>query len=124
MQHFYVLQEANQRNVDQLQPHEIGIIEEQLRFLGKQPKRWEIIVKQHLPYRTVSHLSKLWAAHQASLQKSGPGKRPMMSCLASVATPQGLFRRRMGPSQPSCCFRLPMAMNRQRVMLWYSRCIV
>ena len=22
---------------------------------GKQPKRWEIIVSQHLPYRTVSH---------------------------------------------------------------------
>lgn len=75
------LQAANQRNVDPLQPHEIRTIDEQLRFLGKQPKRWEIIVNQHLPYRTVSHVSKLWAAHQASLQQSGPGETLMMSCL-------------------------------------------
>ena len=74
--------------MDPLQPHEIKTIDEQLRFLGKQPKRWEIIVNQHLPYRTVSHVSKLWAAHQASLQQSGPGESLMMSCLKSVAIPK------------------------------------
>ena len=98
------LQEANQRNVDPLQPHEIRVIDEQLRFLGKQPKRWEIIVSQHLPYRTVSHVSKLWAAHQASLQESSPGE----GLMKSVAFPQGPFRQCMSPSQPSCCWKLPI----------------
>ena len=103
------LQAANQRNVDPLQPHEIKTIDEQLRFLGKQPKRWEIIVNQHLPYRTVSHVSKLWAAHQASLQQSGPGESLMMSCLKSVATPNKHSKQSMGPFQLSCCWSFPMA---------------
>ena len=111
------LQAANQRNVDPLQPHEIRTIDEQLRFLGKQPKRWEIIVNQHLPYRTVSHVSKLWAAHQASLQQSGPGESLMMACLKSVATPQGRFRQSMGPFQPSCCWKFLWPMKCARAIL-------
>ena len=91
--------------MDPLRPHEIRIIDEQLRFLGKQPKRWEIIVNQHLPYRTVSHVSKLWAAHQASLQRSGPGE----SLNKSIATPQEPFKQCMGPSHPFCCWTLPRA---------------
>ena len=68
-----LLQAAHQRNVGPLLPHEIQVIDEQLRFMGKQPKRWELIINHHLPYRTVGHLSKLWAAHQAVLQQTAPG---------------------------------------------------
>ncbi len=67
------VQAAHQRNVGPLLPHEIAVIDEQLRFMGKQPKRWELIITHHLPYRTVGHLSKLWAAHQAVLQQTAPG---------------------------------------------------
>ena len=67
------MQAAHQRNIGPLLSHEITTIDEQLRFMGKQPKRWELIISHHLPYRTVGHLSKLWAAHQAVLQQTAPG---------------------------------------------------
>ena len=54
-------------------------------------------------------VSKLWAAHQASLQQSGPGDNLMMSCLKSVATPKKHSKQSMGPFQPSCCWSFPMA---------------
>ena len=68
------LQEANARNTGPLLEHEIKIIGEQLRFMGKQPRRWELIVNQHMPYRTVTNVSKMWAAFQASLQGRTPGE--------------------------------------------------
>ncbi len=34
-----------------------------LRYLGKQAKRWDIIVAQYMPYRSATHLSRLWRAH-------------------------------------------------------------
>ena len=111
---FMLLQEANQRNVDPLQPHEIRIIHEQLRFLGKQPKRWEIIVNQHLPYRTVSHVSKLWAAHQASLQQSGPGESTMMSWSKCITAPRGLSGSAWALLSPPAVGGSPLPMKCRR----------
>lgn len=75
-------QEAHQRNIGPLLPHEIAVLEEQLRFYGRQPKRWELIVAQHMPYRTIPHLSKLWGAHQAGLEKNAPGEA-LLCCISS-----------------------------------------
>jgi len=86
------LQAAHQRNIGPLLPHEIQVLEEQLRFLGKQPKRWELIISKFMPYRTVAHLSKLWAAHQAVLKKSAPGGSVLstLECLTPYCLlPQG-----------------------------------
>lgn len=69
------MQEANARNTGPLLEHEIKIIGEQLRFMGKQPRRWELIINQHMPYRTVTNVSKMWAAYQASLQGRTAGER-------------------------------------------------
>ena len=68
------MQEANARNTGPLLEHEINIIGEQLRFMGKQPRRWELIINQHMPYRTVTNVSKMWAAYQGSLQGRTPGE--------------------------------------------------
>ena len=54
--------------------------------MGKQPKRWELIISHHLPYRTVGHLSKLWAAHQAVLQQKAPGGS-MLTTLQNRSAP-------------------------------------
>ncbi|KAL4853586.1 Ankyrin repeat [Chlorella vulgaris] len=47
----------------ELQADEIALLEKALHYYGRQPKRWEIICRDHLPHRQPNVLATLWSQH-------------------------------------------------------------
>jgi len=91
---------------------EIAVLEKAVVYYGRQPHRWEIICKDHLPHRHPMVLSVLWAEYQKSGENGDPGEimqepalvseddRATASAGAGAGAPYAVSKRSRSEQQP------------------------
>lgn len=62
-----------------LTPAEVYLISQALHYYGKQRGKWEVICREHLPYRAPKPLSMLWADHNRASSKIDKENKAMQT---------------------------------------------